>query len=429
MTRASQPLDSLKCPRCGESFPITSAIQQQLIAPLRMELETEAAGKTAALTKREAELREKESVVAVAGERIEEEVAQRVAKHRASLEETMRKEARDLVAVELEDVRRQVTEKTEKIAELQRTELDLRERERKLEDDKKSLELEVARKVDAERHKIEEAVSARVVEEYQLKEKDHAKQMQDLRDQLSEMKRKAEQGSQQMQGEVLELELEQLLKTSFPVDVIEPVPKGVPGADVLQGVTTQTGHHCGVIIWESKRTKNWSDGWVGKLKDDQRAAKADIAVLVTQALPKGVTNFGQQDSVWVTTYACALGLAGALRQGLIQLMHMKMASVSKDEKMEAVFNFLTGSEFRNRVQAIVETFIAMQADLETEKRVSVKRWAQRQKQIERIIDNTSGMYGDLQGLIGTSMQSIPALEAGEEIEAAPITGGELAASL
>ena len=232
-----------------------------------------------------------------------------------------------------------------------------------------------------------------------------------------------------MQGEVLELELEQLLKTSFPIDMIEPVPKGIPGADVLQGVTTPTGHHCGVIIWESKRTKHWGDGWVGKLKDDQRAAKADIAVLVTQALPKGVTNFGQQDGVWVTTYACALGLVVALRQGMIQLMHMKMASVSKDEKMEVVFNFLTGSEFRNRVQAIVETFIAMQADLETEKRVSVKRWAQRQKQIERIIDNTAGMYGDLQGLIGTSMQSIPALEAGEEIEAAPITGGELAASL
>jgi len=417
MHRAQQHLDSLECPRCGESFPITTAIQQQLIAPLRIKLETEAAGKAAALTKREAELQEKESALAAAGDRIEEEVAKRVAKHRATLEETLRKEARDLVAVDLEDLKRQVTEKTQKITELQQTELDLRERERKLEDDKKSLELEVARKVDAERHKIEAVVSARVAEEYQFREKEHAKQIEDLREQISVMKQKAEQGSQQMQGEVLELELEQLLKTSFPVDLIEPVPKGVPGGDVLQGVTTQTGHHSGVIIWESKRTKNWSDGWVGKLKDDQRAAKADIAVLVTQALPKGVTNFGQQDGVWVTTYACALGLAAALRQGLIQLMHMKMASVSKDEKMEVVFNFLTGSEFRNRVQAIVETFIGMKADLETEKRVCVKRWAQREKQIERIIDNTAGMYGDLQGLIGASMQSIPALEAGEDAEA------------
>jgi hypothetical protein len=422
MTRGSQPLDSLTCPHCGESFPITTALQQQLIAPLRMELETEAAGKAAALTKREAELREKESAVTVAGERIEDEIAKRVAERQVMLEEAMRKEARDLAAVELEDMRRQVTEKTEKIAELQRTELDLRERERKLEDDKKSLELEVARKVDAERDKIEAAVSTRFAEEYRLREKDHAKQMDDLREQLSIMKQKAEQGSQQMQGEVLELELEQLLKTSFPIDVIEPVPKGAPGADVLQGVTTPTGHNSGVIIWESKRTKHWSDGWVGKLKDDQRAAKADIAVLVTQALPKDITNFGQQDGVWVTTYACALGLAAALRQGLIQLMHMKMASVSKDEKMEVVFTFLTGSEFRNRVQAIVETFIAMQADLETEKRVSVKRWAQREKQIERIIDNTAGMYGDLQGLIGASMQSLPALEAGEEVEAAPVVG-------
>ena len=229
MNRAHQPLDSLECPHCGESFPITTALQQQLIAPLRIELETEAAGKAAALTKREAELQEKESALAAAGERIEDEVAKRVAKHKVTLEETVRKEARDSVAVELEDMRRQVTEKTQKITELQQTELDLRERERKLEDDKKSLELAVARKVDAERLKIEEAASARVAEEYQLREKDHAKQMQDLRDQLTEMKRKAEQGSQQMQGEVLELELEQLLKTSFPIDVIEPVPKGVPG--------------------------------------------------------------------------------------------------------------------------------------------------------------------------------------------------------
>jgi hypothetical protein len=422
MTHASQPLDSLKCPRCGESFSITTAIQQQLIAPLRSELETEAAGKAEALSKREAELREKEAALAVAGERIEDEVIRRVAESRATLEETLRKESRDLVAVELRDLKEQIEEKNTKIGDLQDAEVNLRKRERQLEDDKKALELEVARKVDAERQKIEEMASARVAEEYQFREKEHAKQMQDLRDQLSEMKRKAEQGSQQMQGEVLELELEQLLKTSFPVDVIEPVPKGVPGGDVLQGVTTQTGHRAGVIIWESKRTKNWSDGWIGKLNGDLREAKADIAVLVTQALPKGITNFAQHEGVWVTNFACALGLAAALRQGLIQLMHMKMASVGKDEKMEVVFNFLTGSGFRNCVQAIVETFIAMKADLEQEKRVYVKRWAQREKQLERLIGNTAGIYGDLQGLIGASMQSIPSLEAGEEVEAAQVVG-------
>jgi hypothetical protein len=422
MTHAAKPLDSLKCPLCGESFPITTAIQQQLIAPLRSELETEAAGKVEALSKREAKLREKEAALAVAGERIEDEIVRRVAESRATLEETLRKESRDLVAVELRDLKEQIEEKNKKIGDLQEAEVNLRKRERQLEDDKKALELEVARKVDAERQKIEEMVSTRVAEEYQFREKEHAKQMQDLRDQLSEMKRKAEQGSQQMQGEVLELELEQLLKASFPVDVIEPVPKGVPGGDVLQGVATQTGHRAGVIIWESKRTKNWSDGWIGKLKDDLREAKADIAVLVTQVLPKGITNFAQHESVWVTNYACALGLAAALRQGLIQLMHMKMASVGKDERMEVVFNFLTGSEFRNRVQAIVETFIAMMADLEQEKRVYVKRWAQREKQLERLIGNTAGIYGDLQGLIGTSMQSIPALEAGEEVEAAHVVG-------
>jgi hypothetical protein len=417
------PTPTITCPKCHESFPISAAVQDDLVAPLRKQFEEQLTRERHNLREREVALQEKEAALAAAGEHIEEEVAKRVAEHTATLEETLRKDARESVAVELRDLQGQVEEKNQKIADLQETELKLRKRERELEEDKKAMELEVARKVDAERKQIEEAVTARVTEAYQLKEKEYAKKMEDLRDQLSEAKRKAEQGSEQMQGEVLELELEQLLKTSFPHDGIEPVPKGVAGGDVLQSVYTPAGHHCGVIMWESKRTKNWSDGWIGKLKDDQRAAKADIAVLVTQVLPKGVTNFAPHDGVWVTTYACALRLATALRQGLMQLTHLKIASASKDEKMEVVFNFLTGPQFRNRVQAIVETFIAMKADLDQEKRVYIKRWAQREQQLERMIGNTAGMYGDLQGLIGASMQSIPALEAGEEAEeteAAPV---------
>ncbi len=212
---------------------------------------------------------------------------------------------------------------------------------------------------------------------------------------------------------MLELALEELLRTSFPVDEIDPVPKGVRGADILQHVNGSLGRCCGTIIWESKRTKNWSDGWLEKLREDQRTARADVAVLVTEVLPKDLTTFGLKEGIWVTNTSSLLGLATALRQTLIQVATTKLAVAGKNEKIEVLFGYLTGAEFRQRVEAIIEAFKVMQEDLEEEKRVSQKRWAKREKQIGRVVDNTAGMYGDLQGLIGTSMQSIPSLEAAE----------------
>ncbi len=224
-----------------------------------------------------------------------------------------------------------------------------------------------------------------------------------------ELKRKLEQGSQQTQGEVFELQLEELLRSAFPADHIEPVPKGMNGADLVQRVLNRSGQLCGTIVWESKRTKNWSDGWLQKLKDDQRVLRAEIAVLVSEVMPKDCNNFMQLSGVWVSHISCAVSLAAVMRQYLLHLASTRAIAVGTAEKMEVLYRYVSSTEFRQRVEAVAETLIAMQKDLQEEKRVAERIWAKRDKQIERVIANTSGIYGDLQGLIGTSLQDIPVL--------------------
>jgi hypothetical protein len=227
--------------------------------------------------------------------------------------------------------------------------------------------------------------------------------------QIEDLKRRAEQGSQQLQGEVLELELEAQLRAQFPRDTIEPVPKGEHGGDVLHRVAGPLGP-CGTILWESKRTKNWSDGWLPKLRDDQRAAQAEIAILVSQALPKEVESFALVDGVWIVHPRVALPVAMTLRHSLIEVASARQAGEGQQTKMEIVYQYLTGPRFRQRVQAIVEAFSTMQEDLDKEKKVITKQWAKRAEQIDRVMQATVGMYGDLQGIAGKTLQEIEGLE-------------------
>ena len=228
--------------------------------------------------------------------------------------------------------------------------------------------------------------------------------------QIEELKRRAEQGSQQLQGEVQELELEALLTAKFPRDTIQPVPKGEFGGDVLQRVVGPLNQICGTILWETKRTKNWSDGWLPKLREDQRTAKAEIAVIISQALPKEVDTFGFVDGVWVADPKVALPVALSLRQSLIEVAAARQASEGQQTKMEMVYGYLTGPRFRQRVQAIVEAFSSMKEDLDREKKAITRQWAKREEQIDRVMQATVGMYGDLQGIAGRTLQEIEGLE-------------------
>jgi hypothetical protein len=235
-----------------------------------------------------------------------------------------------------------------------------------------------------------------------------------MRKTIDELKRKSEQGSMQAQGEVLELDLEAGLKARFPMDTVEPVPKGLRGADILQNVINAEGQRCGIIIWETKRTKSWSDSWISKLKDDQREINADIPVIVSEVLPKGISAFSQIEGVWVTNRALALNVAEVLRGLLIHVSQATVASVNKGEKIELLYKYLSSPAFRQRVEAIVEAFTTMKEDLDKEKRAMTKIWAKREKQIEKVVINTAGMYGDMQGIIGAALPEIKMLDMESE---------------
>jgi hypothetical protein len=376
---------SIVCPHCNKKILLSKALTGQIEEKLRKSFDAELKS------------REKE---------IEKDFKEQLATEKRQAE----KKAKESLTVELTSLRQQVAEKDEAIEEARKHELDLRKQQRELEKKEKMLELDVARKVDEERQKVEEEVATRIAEDNRAKDLEKEKQLSDLRKQIEDLKRKAEQGSQQTQGEAVELELEDILRVNFPYDQIEPVGKGIKGADILQRVHTSTGQFCGTIIWESKNTKAWSDGWIEKLKDDQRTAKAEIAALATIVLPKDVSHFSCVEGVWVTDFSTVIGVASALRANLSQVAITKLASEGKSDKMEMLYGYLSGTEFKQRVEAIVESFVTMKDDLEREKRAMESTWAKRDKQIHKVIQNVSGMYGDMQGIIGASLPKIDYLE-------------------
>ena len=280
---------------------------------------------------------------------------------------------------------------------------------RQLDDAQRELELTIEKRVQESIDATRAQALKEAEEALGLKVKEKEQTIASMQRQIEELKRKAEQGSQQLQGEVQELELEALLAAKFPLDIIAPVPKGEFGGDVLQSVRGPLGQECGVILWESKRTKNWSEGWLSKLRDDQRAARADIAVMVSQALPRDLDTFDLVDGVWVTHPRSLLPVALSLRYTLIEVSLARLANEGQQTKMELVYQYLTGPGFRQRVEAIVEAFSTMQEDLSREKKAIMKEWAKREMQIDRVIQATVGMYGDLQGIAGKTLQEIEGL--------------------
>ena len=404
----------IKCPECGAEFELSQAVSH--------DIEVEAAKKYQKQIKelqgkaikeveaKDNELQNKLKEEKAKFERKEKEMSDQIELARKEAEEKAKKRAEEGAKLELEDLKSQIKEKDSKIVEGQRQELELRKRQRELEDKEKAFELEMTRKIDEEKAKLQEEARKNFEEQHRLKDAEKDKQLEGMRKQIDELKRKAEQGSQKIQGEVLELEIEEMLKEEFPFDKIEPVSSGIKGADVIHIVNTQSGKLCGKILWEIKRTRGWSDKWLKKLKDDQRDVKADIAVIVSEVLPAGLTHFRLIEGVWVTSIASAQSLALALRVVLTQAAREKKLQAGKEEKMELVYNYLTGSEFRNRVEAIVESFVAMKEDLDREKRAMNKIWEKRGKQIERVVLNIGGMQGDIEGVAGMTLPKVERLE-------------------
>ena len=412
---------TITCPNCKTEIRLTESLAAPLIAATRQQFEKQLSQKDVEIAQREQGVRDKEKQIAEAKRTLEDQVAEQVnaqlKTERARVIEEESRRAKQAAAAELDGKARELAElqevlkvRDEKLAEAQKAQAELIKKQRELDDAKRELELTVEKRVQDGLSEVRTQAKREAEEGLKLKVMEKDQTIASMQQKIEELKQKAEQGSQQLQGEVQELELETLLRAKFPFDSIEPVPKGEFGGDVLQRVVSQSGQTSGAILWESKRTKNWSDGWLVKLREDQRTAKAEVSVLVSQALPKGTETFDVIDSVWVTSPRAALPVATILRHTLLQVGMARQTSEGQQTKTEMIYQYLTGPRFRQRVEAIVEAFSTMQEDLDKERKAIMKQWAKREEQIERVMGATVGMYGDLQGIAGKSLQEIEGLE-------------------
>jgi hypothetical protein len=394
--------------------------KDQAIATMQLQLE-ELKLKDEQIAQREQAVRDQEKQVLEEKRGISQQVTDQVAEQlnteRTRLIEDERKKANLASAAELETKNKELTElqevlkvRDEKLAEAQKAQAELIKKQRELDDAKRELELTVETRVQEGLSEVRSQAKREAEDGLRLKVMEKDQTIASMQQKIEELKQKAEQGSQQLQGEVQELELENLLRLKFPYDTIEPVAKGEFGGDALQRVVSPGGLMSGTILWESKRTKNWNNAWLVKLREDQRTAKADLSVLVSQSLPEGIETFDVIDGVWITHPRSLLPVATILRHTLLQVSTARLISEGQQTKAEMVYQYLTGPRFRQRVEAIVEAFSSMQDDLDKERKAIMKQWAKRSEQIERVMCATVGMYGDLQGIAGKSMQEIEGLE-------------------
>jgi hypothetical protein len=405
------------CPQCKTEIKLTESLAAPLLESIRRDYEQRLTQKDADVAKREKTLHEREAVLQKQKESMDEQVAQKMQQEQARIAAEEAKKAKLAVGnelnqkvIEINDLQDILKQKDIKLADAQKAQADLIRKQRELDDAKRELELTVEKRVETGLAAAREKAKKEAEDEMKLKVMEAEQTIASMQRQIEDLKRRAEQGSQQLQGEVQELEIESLLGARFPRDTIQPVPKGEFGGDILHRVIGPLGQQCGTILWESKRTKNWSDGWLPKLREDQRAAKAEIAVIVSQVLPKDVETFGLVDQVWVAHPKVALPVAVALRQTLIEIAGARQTSEGQQTKMEMVYQYLTGPRFRHRIQAIVEAFSSMREDLDRERKAITKQWSKREEQIDRVMQATVGMYGDLQGIAGKTLQEIEGLE-------------------
>ena len=320
--------------------------------------------------------------------------------------------AQSLFAADRQALEQELAQKSQQVAELRSAELALRKEKSVLHDRAAAFEIEVARKLDAGRAELEVRVRTQERARAELEQAELKKRLDDMNAQLVEAQRKGNQSSQQLQGEVLELTLQEDLEEAFPLDVIEEVRKGARGGDVIQRVMTRGGQTAGILLWEAKRAKDWSAQWVGKLKEDVGRCGADVGVLVSigTAFPKEWEPgqlFGLYEEVWVTSWTTALQLANVLRLSLLDVHKQRLISAGKGEKMEAVYDYLTSSQFAHKLKAMYSAFHHMRQELEAEKSQTLQRWARREKQLQSGVAELVGVAGDIQGL---AQQELPLLE-------------------
>ncbi len=408
--------NTIVCPNCHHEFSVEKAVEDKVKLELNQKFVEFKKNYEQQNAIREKELEEEKRKLAELKQNefaiIQKKLNEEKEKQKIAIEKELKSENEEQLKALQEDN----AKKDERLKAAMQLELEMRKKTQELQEKQEMMELEVQRKMDSERKLIEENARKKEAESQFMKLNEKDLLIQTLQKNLEEMNRKVEQGSMQSQGEVQELALEKLLQTSFPIDVIEEVGKGVRGADCVQIVRNNFGKECGKIIYESKRTKIFQQEWITKLKADMRTAKADVAVIVTETMPKDMEQFGLKDEVWICSFNEARALATVLRDGILKIEMAKSSQENKGDKMHMLYDYLTGNEFVNHVSAIVQGFTAMKTNLEKEKVSFQKIWKEREKQIELVMQNTVGMYSSIKGLAGSSVKEIKELELDNEGE-------------
>jgi hypothetical protein len=388
------------CPKCKTEIPLTDAMARHVREQMEQEFTVRHRELQEAITLREKAVAAQAKSLEDAQKQIDEQVAAKLAGERKKLQDEAQDKAQAALKVEMQDLKTQLADRETKLKEAQDAELLLRKQQRSLETRAQELELEVARKLDEERGKIADQARQQAVEAERLKLADKENHIKGLQEKIAQLQQRAEQGSMQAQGETLELDLENQLRAAFRFDEVVEVKKGQRGADVLHRVRTSSGVDCGAILWEAKRAKSWSAEWPDKLKEDQRDAKAELAIVITTCPPDGLRGIGQLDGVWVCEPPFAMGLAAALRQGLLSTSAQRLQQSGRAEKMAMLYDHLCSVEFRQHIEAIVESFKGLKEQLDAERRAFAKQWKEREQQLEKAITHTAMLYGGIQGIAG-----------------------------
>jgi len=432
------PDQTIKCPKCKAEIPLTEALTSQIEQVIRAQYEAEANKKEQELAQRSTELKEQEKALKSQRQALDDEVEKRLGAERKKIVEQIKELEAERQAID-EQVAEQLKAERKKIAEQEKTkilseqaeqtkalqeeleekrkqlsqakkkELELRKQQQKLEEEKETIELTVQRTLDEERKKIAEQASKKAEEEQQLKMREKNDKIDALMQQINELKRKAEVGSQEAQGEALEGALQDGLQQAFPLDIFDEIKKGVKGADILQKVRNSAGKTCGTILWESKNTKDFSNKWIDKLKVDQQTVNADFAVIMSVVLPKEIENFGPYEDIWVTDYKSAIGLCALFRETLLRIARQKLVVKHQEGMKDFIYEYITGQEFILSIKAVVNAYKQMQEDLESEKRSMTRIWKRREKQISTVLANVTGIYGSIEGLV-RGQKALPAIE-------------------
>lgn len=421
---------NVKCPNCATVIDVENVLSADVEQKLKQRYEKQLQESLSQINSDKKKLEEDQKAFDEKKKKENELFQQKLQQERVKLESEIQQQVRKTIAADYENqlriLQQSAQENEEKLKTARQKEFEFLKKEQELKNKEQELEIVLQKKLLEERNllmqqirKEEESRVSLKETEYQLKLKELEKQLEDQRRLAEEMKRKAEQGSMQLQGEVQELLLEELLRDHFPYDSIGEVGKGVEGADCIQLVRNHLGSDCGKIIFESKRTKTFNAGWIQKLKTDMRNKQADVAILVTQVYPKDMTCFGERDGVWICSFSEVIALTTALRHTIIRIADTRKAEENKGEKMQMLYSYLTGNEFRQQIETIVEGFLSMKNSISKERIQMEKLWKEREKQLEKVLLSTSGMYGSIKGIAGTSIGEIPLLEDGMEDDDEP----------